>query len=267
MSDEVSALFSVSISVNRCLDCCCFSWGAELRNPRGGLVGKRASAPCRVDLAVRPVWTGGRFDHHRFRECRPVDLLRCDLDRHGYLRRKKVRAAAVVRRRHHLVARKPNPGLPRVDPAAIPAERLHHRRLHVGRRGGTLALLQLQVGLASAGDLFAVRPWRAVPASHPPHPAAAAPCGDRTGVRQHLVHGIEFGGAALHHLHRLHPDGDGQGACRLRPQSRGPARPADRRLESAWPPGRERTVVSTASEAGTGSRRAPGRSRQFQIDQ
>ena len=70
--------------------------------------------------------------------------------------------------------------------------------------------------------------------------AGAAVVADQPGVRQRVAHGAELRGAAVHHRHRLHPAGDGEGAHRAAPQDRGAGRSADRHRQPPRLPRRGR---------------------------
>ena len=58
MVDEVSALFSISISVEAMLGLLLLFMWAQNFEVRGGLVGQRSFAACRLDFPVRPVRAG-----------------------------------------------------------------------------------------------------------------------------------------------------------------------------------------------------------------
>ena len=92
-------------------------------------------------------------------------------------------------------------------------------------------------GIALAGDLHAVRARFAVPAAHAAcrHAAVVA---DQPGVRERVAHGAQLRGAAVHHLDRLHPAGDGEGAHRVPSPDRGDGRSAHRHRQPPFVPAR-----------------------------
>ncbi len=186
----------------------------ELANPRGCLVGLRASGAGELGRAVRHVRLGIPGDLDRSRQRAAVPELRGHLDRRARVRRATA-AADVHRRRAGGVAhRRPSAELRRRSRLPLPARLRHHHDLYLAHRLRVLARPQRAAGLALARDPHAVRARLAVPAAHAAvrHAAVGA---DRSGVRERVAYGAELRGAAVHHRDRLHPARDGQGADRI----------------------------------------------------
>ena len=185
MGLDVNTLFLVTIYVEAMLGpAAAVRLDPELEHPRGRLVGLRASAARRLGRAVRHVRIGVGRDLDRSRQRRAVHRLRRDLVGRAVFDGRRSRcissaarccgfwsATSVLRR----LARRQG------------AARLrHHHRLHLGHGLRVLARAQRAAGVALAGDLHAVRAWRAVPAAHAAG-AGAAVVADQPGVRQRVA--------------------------------------------------------------------------------
>ena len=202
--------------------------GAEHSDLRRLLVGFRASDPCRLDRAVRHVRLGARLDHHRSRQRVAVHRLRGDLDRRARVRRPPGRAGLSGNRRGALAAGLPSAGAGRRFDAARADRLRNHHRLYLAHGLRILARPQRATGVALAGDIHVIRPWRAVIVAHAAGRDAALVADERQHVRQRLDDRAQLRSAAVHHLGRLHPAGDGEGAHRIASPHRRDGRSAHR---------------------------------------
>ena len=139
----------------------------ELRHPRGRLVGLRASAARRLGRAVRHVRHGVRRDLDRSRQRRAVHRLRRDLVGRAGVRRPRAasRCISSAARCCGCWSAARRAFVDSIDAKVLLSLR-HHHRLHLGHGLRILARPQRAAGVALAGDLHAVRAWRAVPAAH-----------------------------------------------------------------------------------------------------
>ena len=122
------------------------------------------------------------------------------------------------------------------------ADRLrHHHHLHLADGLRILARPQRAAGVALAGDLHAVRARRAVPAAHAARRDAAV-VAEQPCARQRVADRAVVRGAAVHHLDRLHPAGDGERAHGIASPHRRHGRSAHRhRQPPLVPAGRRAT--------------------------
>ncbi len=220
--------------------------GAEHRDLCRGVVGLCRPAARRLGHAVRHVRFGLRSDLDRSRQCDPVHRLRGDLDRRAGVRSSQAAMDPAVRRRRALARAVPHPGDPRLLGPAYAALIGHHHRLHLGDGLRVLARPQRAVGVALAGDLHAVRPRRALSVAHAVRRHAGA--GEQRGVRQRLAHRAQLRGAAVHHRHRLHPAGHGEGAHRVPSQDGFADRSADRHRQPPRLPAGRRSAAQAAGD-------------------
>ncbi len=95
----------------------------------------------------------------------------------------------------------------------------HHHRLYMADCIRVLAGPERSAGVALAGDLHAVRAWRALFVAHAVDQRASVHAEQRS-LRQRLAHGDQLRGAAVHDFHRVHPAGDGQRTHRVAPPYR-----------------------------------------------
>ena len=72
--------------------------------------------------------------------------------------------------------------------------------------------------------------------------------GEQPGVRQRLAHRAQLRGAAVHHRHRLHPAGHGEGAHRAPPQDGVADRSADRHRQPPRLPAGRRGAAQAADD-------------------
>ena len=168
MNLDVNTLFLVTIYVEAILGLLLlFAWAQNTAITAVAWWGFARPAARRLGHAVRALRLGVRSDLDRSRQCHPLHLFRGDLDRRAAVRSSQAAAVSAVRRRRPVARR-------------LPHSRLHRflRCLRVLLSSGIitaytwadrvriLARPQRAFGLALAGDLHAVRAWRALSVAH-----------------------------------------------------------------------------------------------------